>query len=66
MQIFNQFHMFKISEIFKILLWNINNLKFVKKSKKYFFSKANPKIQFTVVQKLHRSVPILDVKLILQ
>ena len=28
------FHLFKVSEIFTILLWNINNLKSVNKSKK--------------------------------
>ena len=39
MHILNKFHLFKLSEIFTILLWNINtgNLKLVKKSKKIFF-----------------------------
>ena len=31
---FNKFKLFKISEIFIILLWNIHNLKPVKKCKK--------------------------------
>ena len=31
---FNKFHLFKISEIFILLLWEINNLKFIKKSMK--------------------------------
>ena len=39
MQIFNKFHLFKIPEILKILLWNINNSKSVKKRKKIMFNK---------------------------
>ena len=56
MQVFNQFHLFKISEIFKILLWNINNLKSVKKSKKYFFNEKILKIQFTIEIALVRPI----------
>ena len=33
---FNKFRLFNFSEIFTILLWNINNLKSAKKSEKYF------------------------------
>ena len=36
------------TESFTILLWNISNLKLVKKSKKYFFNKKIPKIQFAI------------------
>ena len=36
MKVFNKYHLFKISELFALLLWNINNSKSVKKSKKYF------------------------------
>ena len=31
---FNKFHLFKISEMFILLLWEINNLKFITKRKK--------------------------------
>ena len=43
MQVFNKFRMFKISEIFTILLWNNNNLKSKRKIKKIFFNKKFPK-----------------------
>ena len=48
MKVFNKFHLFKISEIFTILVWNIKNLKSVKKSKIIFFNKKFTKIQFTI------------------
>ena len=44
--------MFKISETFTILLWNINNLKSVKKSKrKFLIIKKTPKKQKKKKQK---------------
>ena len=39
--VFNKFHLFKISEIFTIILQNIHNLKSVKKSQKTFFQKSS-------------------------
>ena len=39
---------FWIFEIFTILLWNINNLKSVKNSKKIFSNKIYPKTQLTI------------------
>ena len=48
---FKQICLFKLPEIFTILLWNINNLKSMKKSKSIFFSiekKETPKIQVTI------------------
>ena len=48
---FQQFYFFELSEIFTMLLWNLNNIKLVKKSKKIGFDKKkkkNPKIQFTI------------------
>ena len=45
---FQQVSCFKISQLFTVLLWNIDDLKSIKKSKKiisYFFP---PKIQFTI------------------
>ena len=41
-----KFHLLKISETFTILLWNIKNLKPMKKGKKYFFDKIFPKLQY--------------------
>ena len=35
-QVFNKFPLFKISEIFTILLWNIINLRSMKKNKKMY------------------------------
>ena len=48
LQCFNKFHLFEISEIFTILLWDNSNLKSMKKSNTYFLIKQNPKIQFTI------------------
>ena len=45
-KVFNKFHLFIISKIFTILLWNINNLKSLKKSLEYIVKK-NRTIQFT-------------------
>ena len=39
--ILNKFFLFKLSEIFTVLLWNINSLNCVKKSKKYFLVKIS-------------------------
>ena len=46
--ILNKFHLFKLSEIFTILLRNISNLNLVKKSKKISFNEKFKKIQFTI------------------
>ena len=48
MQVFNKFHLFKISKIFTILLWSIHYLKSDSEEKQTIFSnKVFPKIQFT-------------------
>ena len=65
MQTFNKFHLLKISESFTIILWNINNLKSVKKSEKIFFNIFFlSRIQFA----LHtcRSQPFLAIQLLLK
>ena len=57
--------LFKPSEFFTILLWNINNLKKVKKGKKYFLIKKIQKS--SSLQKLHiGQTHFLAIKLILQ
>ena len=43
-QIFNKFRLFNISEIFTLLLWNINNSNSAKKEKKYFLRQKFQKI----------------------
>ena len=40
---FQKFHLFNFSEIFPILLWNINHANSAKKSKKYIFSDKHSK-----------------------
>ena len=47
-QIFNKFCLFNFSEIFTILLWNINNSNSAKKSKKYFLRQKFQKNHFTI------------------
>ena len=54
MQILNKFTCLKVSEIFTILLCNINNLKLVKKRKKLFLNRNFPKLQFTIESGLVR------------
>ena len=53
---FKQIHLFKVSEIFTILLYNINNLKLVKKRKKLFLNRNFPKLQFTIESGLVRPI----------
>ena len=48
MWVFNEFHLFKFSEICIVLSSYINNLKSVKKSKKKNSNKIFQKIQFTI------------------
>ena len=47
---FNEFHLYKFSEIFTILLWNINDYKSTKKNENYFLYKTQciKKNHFTI------------------
>ena len=58
LQVLHKFRIFNISEIFTILLWNINTLKSAEKSKTYFIIFLS-EIEFTITV-----TPILAIKLI--